>query len=101
MVLSAEWILSNDRIYWRNGVYDRLLYNGLRLDADVVEVDPQSAIIDDRTSWAQFVDATPLQVAVFRKPLQFAVNPWYNVEERCQSGFRSTAKKYREDIGPP
>ena len=96
IVLSEAWILSNDRIYWRNGVYDRLLYNGLLLDADVVEVDPASAIIDDRTPWARFVDATPLQVAVFRNPLQFAVNPWYNVEERCQSGFRSTGKTHRD-----
>ncbi len=81
--LERHWILANDRVYWRNGVYDRLLYNGLLLDADVVEVDPKTAAINDMTPWAQFVDQTPLQIAVFRNPLEFVINPWFNVEELC------------------
>ena len=81
--LERDWILANDRVYWRNGVYDRLLYNGLLLDAVVVEVNPGSAVIDDQTIWAQFVDKTPLQIAVFRNPLEFVINPWFNVEELC------------------
>lgn len=81
--LRADWILANDRIYWRNGIYDRLLFNGLLLDADVVEVDPELAIIDDNTPWAEFVDETPVQIAVFRNPLQFVIRPWYNAEELC------------------
>jgi hypothetical protein len=79
--LHEPWILANDRIYWRNGVYDMLFYNGLLLDADVVEVDPKSVVIDDRTVWSRFIDPIPTQVAVFRKPLQFVLHPWYNVEE--------------------
>jgi len=47
--LHEPWILANDRIYWRNGVYDMLFYNGLLLDADAAEVDPKSVVIDDRT----------------------------------------------------
>jgi len=81
--LERDWILANDRVYWRNGVYDRLLYNGLLLDANVVEVNPRSAVIDDQTIWARFVDKTPLQIAVFRNPLEFVINPWFNVEELC------------------
>lgn len=83
--LRKDWILANDRIYWRNGVYDRLQYNGLLLDADVVEVNPGSAVIDDNTPWANFVDETPVQIAVIRNPLQFVIRPWFNVEERCLS----------------
>ena len=81
--LREDWILANDRIYWRNGIYDRLLYNGLLLDADVVEVNPESAAIDDNTMWAEFVDEIPVQIAVFRNPLQFVIRPWYNAEELC------------------
>jgi hypothetical protein len=79
--LHEPWILANDRIYWRNGVYDMLFYNGLLLDADVAEVDPRSVVVDDRTSWSRFIDPTPTQVVVFRNPLQFVLHPWYNVEE--------------------
>jgi len=87
--LHERWIAANDRVYWRNGVYDRLFYNGSLLDADVVEADPTSVVIRDHTAWAGFVEPTPAQVLVFRKPLQFALHPWYNVEELCSaSGAR-------------
>ena len=79
--LHEPWVLSNDRIYWRNGVYDMLFYNGLLLDPDVAEVNPRSVAIDNRTIWAGFIDPTPTQVLVFRTPLQFVLHPWYNVEE--------------------
>jgi hypothetical protein len=81
--LRQDWILANDRIYWRNGIYDRLLYNGLLLDAEVVEVNPDWAVINDNTPWAEFVDETPVQIAVFKNPLQFVIRPWYNTEELC------------------
>jgi hypothetical protein len=81
--LQAEWILSNDRVYWGNGVYDKLLYNGLLLDADVADANLASVVIDDSSIWSGFVDPEPVQVAVFRNPLQFVVRPWYNVEELC------------------
>jgi hypothetical protein len=79
--LHEPWILANDRIYWRNGIYDMLFYNGLLLDADVAEVEPRSVVIADRTVWSEFIDPTPTQVLVFRNPLQFVLHPWYNVEE--------------------
>ncbi|MBY6196063.1 hypothetical protein [Vibrio hangzhouensis] len=81
--LDEQWILSNDRIYWRNGVYDRLLYNGSLLSAHVTEVDPRTAVIVDESPWAKYVDKTPLQLAVFGNPLQFVINPWYNAEQLC------------------
>ena len=83
VALREDWILANDRVYWRNGIYDRLQYNGLLIDADVVEVSPESAVVIDDTAWAAFVDETPVQIAIFRNPLQFVLRPWYNVEERC------------------
>ena len=85
--LHEPWILANDRIYWRNGVYDMLFYNGLLLDADAVEVDPRSVVINNRTSWSSFIDPTPTQVVVFRTPLQFVLHPWYNVEELATEGL--------------
>jgi hypothetical protein len=87
--LHEQWVLANDRVYWGNGVYDLLFYNGSLLEADVVEADPRSLVIRDHTPWASFVDATPAQVLVFRKPLQIVLHPWYNVEELCSaSGSR-------------
>jgi hypothetical protein len=81
--LHREWILANDRIYWRNGVHDLLLYNGSLLDADVTEVDPNSVTIDDQTPWLQYVDPKPSKVLVFRGPIQFVLRPWFNIEEMC------------------
>ena len=81
--LQGKWVLENDRIYWRNGVYDELFSNGLLLDADVAEVDLRSVTVSDNTSWSQYVDMTPSQVLVFRNPLEFVLQPWKNVEERC------------------
>jgi hypothetical protein len=83
--LHEPWTLANDRVYWRNGVYDLLFYNGSLLDADVVEADPKSLVIRDHTPWSSFVNPTPAQVLVFRKPLQFVLHPWYNVEELCRA----------------
>lgn len=83
--LHEPWLLANDRVYWRNGVYDLLFYNGSLLEADVVEADPRSLVIRDHTPWTRFVDETPAQVLVFRKPLQFVLHPWYNVEELCSA----------------
>ena len=81
--LQDRWILANDRVYWRNGVYDELYYNGLLLDADVVEVDPRRIAIVDHSPWSRYIDNTPTQVLVFRNPLEFVLQPWKNVEERC------------------
>jgi hypothetical protein len=86
--LHEPWLLANDRVYWRNGVYDQIAYNGSLLAADVVEADPKSLVIRDHTPWSQFVDATPSQVLVFRTPLQYVVRPWYNVEELCTTSGR-------------
>ncbi len=85
VALRDTWVLENDRIYWRNGVYDELLYNGLLLDAAVAEVDPRSVTVSDNTLWSQYIDTTPSQVLVFRTPLEFVLQPWKNVEERCSA----------------
>jgi hypothetical protein len=86
--LHEPWVLANDRVYWRNGVYDSVSYNGALLAADVVEADPKSLVIHDHTPWAPFINATPSQVLVFRKPLQFVLQPWYNAEELCSAASR-------------
>jgi hypothetical protein len=89
--LHEPWILANDRVYWRNGVYDMLFYNGLLLDADVAEVNPRSVVIADRTIWSGFIDPTPTQVLVFRTPLRFVLHPWYNVEELAAKASASAS----------
>jgi len=81
--LLDKWVLSNDRIYWLNGVYDILFYNGNLLGAEVIEVNPELITIDDQTPWAEYIDPTPTQVVFFDKPQNFIIHPWYNVEELC------------------
>ena len=81
--LLERWILANDRVYWTNGVYDELFYNGLLLDANVAEVELSTVNIKDATQWSQYVKPVPTQVLVFKTPLDFVLHPWKNVEERC------------------
>jgi len=79
--LDQSWVRANDRIYWRNGVYDRGFYNGSLLGARVGVVDGADVQIDDGTPWAQFVDPEPLEVFYFHGKKELRVSPWYNLEE--------------------
>lgn len=79
--INQAWARANDRIYWANGVYDRAMYNGTLIDADIAIADPASVVVSDGTPWAEFVDAQPLEVLVFRNALEFRLRPWFNIEE--------------------
>ncbi len=81
-VISAhEWTTANDDIYWRNGVHDRTFYDAGLAAPDQVVIDPANVTITDQTTWAGYIEPTPLRVLVFRQAIEFVVSPWANIDE--------------------
>ena len=78
---AAEWVEANDYIYWRNGICDRTLYDGALANASTRSLDVTRVEIDDETRWRRWVDPVPRHVIVFDDALEFAVSPWWNVDE--------------------
>ena len=76
---AREWIEANDMIYWRNGVCDRVFYDAKMANARVGVISPDSATIEDTTSWREFIEPTPERLLVFSSALYFVISPWWNV----------------------
>jgi len=76
-----EWVTANDYIYWRNGVCDRTFYDAGLAAAAMVSIDPASAEITDGTQWAQFVDPVPRSMIAFTESIEFAMSPWWNIDD--------------------
>ncbi|MEZ5246833.1 MAG: hypothetical protein R2707_17190 [Acidimicrobiales bacterium] len=76
-----EWVTANDYIYWRNGVCDRTFYDAGLADATMVSIDPQTAEITDETPWGAFVHPVPRSMVAFTRSIEFAMSPWWNVDE--------------------
>ncbi len=77
--LANEWIGANDRIYWRNGIFDRAWYDASLFDSPVRLVSGKDIDIDDQTPWARFVKRRPRHVLRYESELQFMLSPWFNV----------------------
>jgi hypothetical protein len=78
---APEWIEANDYIYWLNGICDRTFYDAGLANARVVQLDPASVEIHDGTRWGDMVEPTPRHVLVFQEAIEFAMSPWWNVDE--------------------
>ena len=74
-----EWIAANDKIYWRNGVYDRAWYNGDIFNGAIRTIPPADTQIKDETHWARFVKPSPQHVLRYEGEMELVVSPWYNV----------------------
>lgn len=77
--ISPEWITANDSIYWRNGVYDRVWYNGSMFNAKVRSMPPADVRIEDSSHWAQYLEPVPRHVLRYEEQLELVVSPWDNV----------------------
>ncbi|HMP73419.1 MAG TPA: hypothetical protein PKE55_09180 [Kiritimatiellia bacterium] len=77
---SARWAAANDRIYWTDGVADRVYYDGLLVDTPLLSVAPSGLSFTDTTRWREFVFPEPVGVQVFQTALEFVISPWYNVD---------------------
>lgn len=78
---AREWVTANDYIYWRNGVCDRTFYDAGLADAAMVSIDPTTADITDGTQWAPFLEPVPRSMVAFTKSIEFAMSPWWNIDE--------------------
>lgn len=78
---ALQWAMANDFIYWTNGIFDKAYYNGSLTEATMTAVSPRSVDIIDGTRWAQFVRRRPKHVLLFDAPVQFAVDPWANLND--------------------
>lgn len=78
--LSREWIAANDVVYGKNGVADKIFYNGDMVKETVLSVDPANVLIEDSTYFASFLKPRPISVLVFQNHIPFAVSPWHNLD---------------------
>lgn len=78
---APEWIEANDYIYWRNGLCDRTFYDAGLANARTRQVDAVDVVIEDGTRWSRSVDPTPRHVVVFEDAIEFAISPWWNLDE--------------------
>lgn len=77
--LSNDWIAANDRIYWRNGVFDRIWYDSNLFNSPVQLIRGKNVEIDDETHWSRFVRRRPRHVLKYDHELDFMVSPWFNI----------------------
>lgn len=78
---ACEWIEANDYIYWRNGICDRTFYDAGLANARTRQIDPAKVSIEDQTRWGGLVDPTPRSVLLFEGAIEFAMSPWWNLDE--------------------
>jgi hypothetical protein len=76
-----EWVEANDYIYWRNGVCDRTFYDSGLANARARQLETAEVQIDEFPSWGSRIDPTPRQVVVFDDAIEFAMSPWWNIDE--------------------
>jgi hypothetical protein len=79
--VAPEWIEANDYIYWLNGICDRTFYDSGLANPSVRRVDPANVAIQDDTRWGALVAPDPKHVVVFENAIEFAMSPWWNLDE--------------------
>lgn len=77
LATTLSWAEANSIIYWRNGVADKIYFNGLIYDLPVAEVPTQSVSLSDGTVWAPYLRLH--QVLVYQNQLEFIASPWNNL----------------------
>ena len=78
---ALEWVEANDYIYWRNGVCDRTFYDAGLAHARMRRIAASDVSIEDATAWGRIARPTPRHVIVFENPIEFAMSPWWNIDE--------------------
>ncbi len=79
--VAPEWVEANDRIYWLNGICDRTFYDAGLAQPRARQLELAQVEIDDRTRFRGWVEPTPRHVIVFEDAIEFAMSPWWNVDE--------------------
>jgi hypothetical protein len=79
--VAPEWIEANDYIYWLNGICDRTFYDSGLANPKARLVDPSNVEIRDASRFAALVSNEPKHVVVFEDAIEFAMSPWWNLDE--------------------
>ncbi len=91
---SREFVVANDYIFWGNAVADRGLYNSSVHNRSAVRIDNAQLQIDDRSLWAEFVQAAPVHTLVYRNPLEIVISPWWNLD----APYLDVTEAYRQEL---
>lgn len=86
---ASEWVTANDFIYWGNGICDQTFYNVGLANAQQRRLGGETAVIDDQSAWAQFIEPEPVHILVFDHAIEFVVSPWANVDRAPVQAKRS------------
>jgi hypothetical protein len=81
---TLDWTEANNLIYWRNGVADKIYYNGLVYATKMIQVPERTVLISDHTAWAPYLRLA--QVLLFENPLEFIASPWNNLDQLAEEG---------------
>ncbi len=76
---AKEWIEANDFIYWRNGVCDRVFYDGALANGKMWELDCDAADLSDQTAWSRYVEPRPRHIVMLACAAELVISPWWNV----------------------
>jgi hypothetical protein len=76
-----DFIAANDRIYYRNGIYDVGLWDASVGGMIFSVVDPSTVSVSDSTKWIEFIEPRPHEVLVFYQEGDLLLSPWNNAEE--------------------
>lgn len=83
--LSPEFQQASEKNYWLSGVYDKGLYSAsLPVTSPIIRipVDNQDFSLTDNTYWSTLYKSDlPDHVFYYTNPIDFVLDPWYNLEE--------------------
>jgi hypothetical protein len=79
--IAPEWIEANDYIYWLSGICDRTFYDSGMARPRARLIEPENVAIEDSTRWAKWTTGEPKHVIVYENAIEFAMSPWWNVDE--------------------
>ncbi|MGI9577867.1 MAG: hypothetical protein ACR2OH_06690 [Microthrixaceae bacterium] len=75
---SREFVGAQDLTYWRNGVIDRVWYQGEAFEPRL-SINPATATVSDGGPWSAFVAPTPDRIWVQQVGAREVTNPWFNI----------------------
>lgn len=84
--VAPEWIEANDYIYWLNGICDRTFYDSGLANPSARLVEPANVVLEDSTRWGALAAREPRHVIVYEDAIEFAISPWWNLDEMQDPG---------------
>lgn len=91
---TREMAISNDYIYWPNGVYDRAVYNASTFNHDAYLVEPGTITVDDSSRWAQYLDPAVKDAVYYVNTLEYVASPMANLD----SQLLDVTPEWREEL---